>query len=299
MNDGIYTDLTIEDYHRNSTHISATQIKIAKRSLKEWDWFRRGLIPQDRKMHLDFGNAFELALVNPIEFSEKVAIIKDAEWIAEALKEKPDLQKPRSSKKYSDLAKEFYESQMGKAAYFVNDKGNESYETITHMMASCYADSAIQSLIVNTEYQLSLFWTDETTCLRLKTRPDICRRKKNVVVNIKTIEAGDPSSFSKDLAKYDYPLQACVEMTGCIESGIMPEVDKYFWLVVEKQPPYCATIYEFDLSDRLACMDELGYLFNKISRAMKEDKYPGYSDRSDNEYGILKANIPMWYKILS
>jgi hypothetical protein len=155
----------------------------------------------------------------------------------------------------------------------------------------------IQRLISNTEYQISLFWEDPKTGLKLKTRPDICQVKKNVVVNLKTCLDGSPAAFSKDLAKYEYPLQACIEIMGCIESGLMPQVDNYFWLVVEKRAPFNATIYEFAPSDISAGMDELQYLFTKVKKAMDENLYPGYSDRSDNKYGILTAQIPLWYKM--
>lgn len=297
IENGIYTDISIQDYHANTSHLSATGIKIAKKSLKEWDWTRRGMIQREEKMHFSFGNAFELALIDPIGFSENVAILNDAEWIGQALKDNPELVSPRASKVYKGHMANFVNENKGK--YMINETGSESYETIKYMMESAYADAVIQKLILNTEYQTSVFWTDEASGLNLKTRPDLCKRKKNIVVNIKTAMDGSPSAFSKDLAKYEYPLQACIEMRGCIESGIMASVDNYFWLVFEKVAPYNATIYEFDESDRKACDDELTYLLNKIARAQKENLFPGYTDRADNPHGILKANIPMWYKLLS
>lgn len=295
MNNGIYTDLSIEDYHANTTHLSATNIKIAKRSLKEFDWTRRGLIERKDTSAFGFGNAFELALLSPIEFSEKVAIKNDSEWIAKAMEVK-DYDKPRASKTYTELHEKFLDESKGK--YVINDTGKESYDTIKHMLESAYADFAIKELLVNTEYQNSIFWTDQESGLNLKTRPDLCRRKNNVVVNVKTIEDGSPAAFSKDLAKYDYPLQACIEIRGCIESGLMPSVDKYFWLVFEKVAPYNATIYDFSEENRRMFDQELQYLLNKLKRAETENKYPGYSQDADNKWGILTANIPLWYKIL-
>lgn len=296
MKDGIYTDISIEAYHDNRTHLSATQIKIAKKSLKEFNWYRRGLITQPNKSHFDFGNAFELALLDKEGFAKKVAILPDSQWIAEAMAIK-HYDKPRASKHYSDQYNEFMLGREG--LYIIPDKGNESYETICNMMESCYQDKVIQALIKNTEYQVSLFWTDEQTGLKLKTRPDICKRKKNVIINLKTAVDGSPKAFSKDLATYDYPLQACMEITGCIQSGLMDTVDTYFWLVVEKVAPFNATIYEFDQSDISASMDEFRYLINKVDRAQQEALFPGYSDRADNIHGILRAEIPMWYRILS
>lgn len=296
MTDGIYTDITIEDYHKNTTHISSTQIRIAKRSLKEWDWFKRGKIKQPAGSHFDFGNAFELALLDRNAFAEKVAIIPDSQWIDEALAQKPGLSKPRSSGHYQDSYKAFIQANQGK--YLINDTGDESYETIECMLESCYQDQAIQGLIKNTEYQLSLFWTDEETGIGLKTRPDICKRKKNVIVNVKTAVDGSPRKFSRELAEHDYPLQAAIEITGCLRSGLMENVDLYYWLVVEKVAPYNATIYEFSQQDISASMDELRYLLNKIRKAKEEEKFPGYSERADNPYGILVAEIPAYYRMI-
>jgi len=294
MEDGIYDNITIEAYHENKTHLSATQIKLAKRSLKELDWTRRGLIQQEQKKHFDFGNSFELALLSPVEFSEKVAILKDSQWVQEALKENPNLSKPRASGAYQKAHREFL---IGREdMYKIPDTGQESYETIKAMLESCFADKIIQGLIRNTEYQLSLFWTDDETGLKMKTRPDICKRKKNVVINVKTVLDGSPKAFSKDLANYEYPLQACVEISGCQASGLMTSVDNYFWLVVEKLPPFNATIYEFALDDIKASMDELDYLKHKVVKARDENFFPGYSDRADNEHGILTAQIPLYYR---
>jgi hypothetical protein len=295
MQDGIHTDISIEAYHENKTHLSSTQIKLAKKSLKEFDWYRRGLITKEHKAHFDFGNAFELALLAPVEFSQKVAILKDTEWVEAAMKANPALTKPRASKTYTQAYDEFMIGREG--MYIIPDKGPESYETIKSMMESCYQDKIVQGLIKNTEYQVSLFWTDEETGLRLKTRPDICKRKKNVVVNVKTALDGSPKAFSKDLANYEYPLQAAQEITGCLRSGLMESVDVYFWLVVEKCPPFNATIYEFAQEDIAASVDEFRYLVNKINKATQQGLFPGYSDRSDNEHGILRAEIPMYYRV--
>lgn len=295
MNDGIYTDLSIEDYHSNRTHVSATGIKYAKRSLKEFEWFITDKINQETKAHFSFGNAFELALLSPKEFESKVAIMQTEYWVHKALEEKPDLKVPKTSKCYKQFKDEFCKS--NKDRYIIDDVGKPSYYSIECMLESCWQDAVINKLIKNTEYQLSAFWTDPNSGLKMKTRPDICKRKNNVIVNLKTAIDGSPKSFSRDLANYDYPLQACVEIQGCIESGIMTSVDNYFWLVVEKVEPYNATIYEFDQSDIRANMDEFEFLTAKIKEAQCKNLWPGYTDRADNIHGILKAEIPSYYKL--
>lgn len=301
MTDGIYDNITIKDYHANRTHDSSTTLKWAKRSLGYYDFMRKNQGKEEVKSHFDFGNAFELALTNRVQFNAEVAVAEDAMWVAEAdaakIKEdgKP-YAKPRSSSIYQAKQKEFEAASVGK--YTINDEGPESYETIETMLESCMKDKIIQALIANTEYQLSLFWHDDQTGLGLKTRPDICKRKKNVIVNIKTILDGSPDAFSRELAKYDYPFQACVEITGALCSGLMPTVDNYFWLVCEKVAPFHATVYEFDPSDIRYHMDELEYVLAKLKEAKEKNFFPGYSDRADNPHGILTAKIPMWARTI-
>lgn len=292
MDNGIYTDISITDYHANKTHLSSTGIKMVKKSLSLWNWMQSH--PQEWKQHFDFGNAFEVALLDQVNFEKSVAIMQTETWIAKALKEKPELKVPKSSACYKAEESKFMSENEGK--YIIPDVGPHSFEYLEYMLESCHKDAVIQKLISNTEYQTSLFWTDQETGINLKTRPDICKRKKNVIVNLKTITDGSPAEFSRELANYDYPLQAAIEIRGCIETGLMPQVDNYFWLVVEKLPPFNATLYEFDKSDQVNSLDELDYLLKKIERARQENLYPGYSDRSDNQYGILTANIPLWYK---
>lgn len=295
ITNGIHTDIDIKAYHANTSHISATSIKEAKSSLKQFDWHRRGLMPKSEGLHFDFGNAFELALLDKAGFEKSVAIEQQEYWIALANEGRAEkYTNPRNSARYKAEVSKFESENIGK--YIIPDKGKQSFEAIEHMLTSCYSDPTIKKLIEGMEYQLSLFWTDEQTGLNLKTRPDICQRKKNVVVNLKTANDGSPKKFTRDLVDYDYPLQACVEISGCLATGLMSQVDNYFWLVVEKEAPYNATIYEFDKADIALCMDAYDYLLHKIAKAKEENVYPGYTDEADNRHGILQANIPGYYK---
>lgn len=294
MQDGIYTDLSIKDYHANRTHFSSTQLKLAKRSLKEFHWYITGKIKPVDKIEFSFGNAFELALLDKQNFESLVAIEQDSAWIKKALADKPDLKVPRNSAVYKAEYSKFESENVGK--YIVAETGKHSYEAIEKMLESCYQDAVIQKLISNTEYQLSLFWTDKESGLKMKTRPDICKRKKNSIVNLKTTTDGSPKEFSRDLANLDYPLQACIEISGCLNTGLMESVDNYFWLVVENEPPYNATVYEFAKEDIEWCMDNLRYIITKTKRALDESLFPGYSDQASNQFGILQASIPLYYK---
>lgn len=306
MTDGIFNDISIEAYHADREYDSSTTIKWAKQSLAHYAYMRNS--KQEDKPHFSFGNAFELALLDRVGFNKAVGVMETEMWVAEAQAEKKKedeakskgktkefipFVKPKSSGFYQNKEKAFIEQNAGK--YHIDDVGKHSYATIEKMLESCMKDSTIQRLISGIEYQLSLFWHDDQTGLGLKTRPDISKRKNNVIVNVKTIEDGSPQSWSRELVKYDYPLQACIEMSGAVATGLMNSVDNYFWLVVEKVEPFNATIYEFSQNDIPSCMDQLEYQLNKLAKAKKENLFPGYTQEADNAHGILTASIPPWY----
>lgn len=297
MIDGIFDNISIRDYHADNEYYSSTGIKEAKKSLAHFKYFHDNK-NKDTKPHFDFGNSFELALLDPKGFKNDVAIDQDAYWVALANEHSvQETGKPYSNPRNSNVFRAEYSKWKAEneGKYEIPAIGSESFETIEKMLESCRKDSTIQKLIEGTEYQLSLFWTDEESGLKLKTRPDICKRKKNVVVNLKTTLDGSPKAFMRDMLKYNYPLQACLEIKGCLDSGLMEQVDNYFWLVVEKLPPYNATIYSFESSDIMTTTKELEYYLNKIADAKAKNFWPGYSDQAMNAHGILQATLPPYY----
>lgn len=284
---GIYQNIDINAYHGEKEYISATSLKLAKKSLKLYKLYREGKVSssgklsEDKVSHFEVGNAFELALLDPKAFDEQVGIYD--------VENRPEKDKFITSTKNQAWKKEFYSSHP----YVVT---TQEYAVIAEMITSCYQDAVIQKLIKNIEYQFSMYWIDKDTGLQLKTRPDICRSKDNIIVDVKTTIDGSPEAFSRDLAKYDYPLQAVMQVDGVIQSGFMQSVDKYYWLVVEKEPPFSATLYEFAQDEIKHYLDEYEYILKTLKKAIDLNHYPSYSYRADNKYGIITANIPLWYK---
>ena len=291
MNNGVFNDISIIDYHNDKEYLSASGLKLAKKSLKLFKLYLDGIvdstgkIQKEKASHFDFGNAFEIALLEPGSFDDYVSLYDVAQ--------RPEQDKTMGSNKNKEWKEQIYNTDK----YIINKEGEkESYQVVEEMLRSCYADSVIQKLIKNIEYQYSMFWTDRETGLKLKSRPDVCKSKKNVIVDVKTTTDGSPEKFSKDLANYDYPFQAVMQIDGVLQSGFMEKVDAYYWLVVEKEPPFSATLYEFDEEDRKYCADEYKYVLECVKRALEGNHFPSYSYRADNKYGILTAHLPLWYR---
>lgn len=286
MKDGIYTDITIEAYHKESEYMSASSLKYIKKSPKHFDFYRKGFFNTGRKDYFDLGNAFELALLDQVEFDAKVVNEKDI--FNEIMSSNHEIKTVRATSKY----KEWLDNAHKSKKYVVSES---DFNKIEWMLLACKQDAIINKLITGIEYQSSIFWTDKVTGLKLKTRPDICKTKKNIIVDVKTTVDGSPEAFSKALANYDYPFQACMQIDGVLQSGYMPKVDNYFWLVVEKEAPFSATIYEFDQSDIKEAWNYYEYYKQLTKMSLDSKLYPSYSQRSDNKFGILTAKIPVWY----
>lgn len=283
---GIHQNVDISAYHSDREYISTSSIKEARKSLKHFHWYLNH--KSERKSHFDFGNAFELALMDLInetkEFDKHVLVFDETK-------------RPEPDKTFaSTLNKSWKESFFQSDFYVINNTGDESIETMSQMLESCMKDETIQKLLKNTDYQTSIFWEDKKTGIKLKTRPDICKITKNVIVDVKTAKDASPRGFARDAANFDYPLQAAVQKRGCIESGLFERIDYYYWLVVEKLPPYNAQIYSFKRDEWDFVDNILDYTLGLIKQAREEDKFIGYTQQSDNKYGILDLDLPLYYR---
>lgn len=290
-------NISIEDYHADKSWTSATGVKHFQRSAAEYKLYLDGYFDEEDKPHFDFGNAAELYLIDRKGYDKKVAVANDSLWIEEALAVNEELKSPRASSTYKELKKEFEEENKGK--YIINDFGKESFESISIIHARCMADPWIPKLLDGIDYQSSCYWIDKDTGLQMKCRPDIVSTKNNVLINIKTTLDASPDAFSRNLAKLNYPLQACVEIAGAEASGLLQEVEKYFWLVLEKNAPFNVQLYEFSMGDVQVVMDEYRSLLRGLKKCYDANEWPGYGAYAQNQFGILEAKIPAWYLLKS
>jgi hypothetical protein len=80
-------------------------------------------------------------------------------------------------------------------------------------------------------------------------------------------------------------------MRGAVATGLMPQVDKYYWLAVEKKAPYCVKIFEFDPIDWEFADMLVQQTLNKIAKGGNK----GYSEKSYNDLGIITLQLPKYY----
>ena len=276
----IVNDLSIKAYHEDKNYLSASSIKEAMKSMKHFNWYRNQPKEDQFKAHFDLGNAFELLLLDHFqgtnEFESEVIVFDETQ--------RPEQDKGITSK----INQEWKQSILNGDKYVIFPK---DLEVLNAMKDSCLNDPTIVKLLSNTDKQVSLFWEDAQSGLKLKSRPDVNKSKANVLVDIKTCDSASPEDFARSVAKFNYPIQAAIQMRGCVATGLMPQVDKYYWLAVEKKAPFCAQIYEFDPNDWGAADMAVGMVLNKIAQGGNH----GYSERADNSLGIITLQLPKYY----
>lgn len=135
--------------------------------------------------------------------------------------------------------------------------------------------------------EASIFYTDEETGLKMRTRPDKLRQD-NLPIDIKTGHSANPSLFFK--AAYEKHYDVSVAMTSeAIEKLYGKPPENYIFLVIESSPPFIVEAYdtfrpmlEDDPSD-LSYLDLGKYRLKKyrdqLHASLQSDRWPSYSER--------------------
>ena len=290
MKNGIYENLSIEDYHNEAEHFSASQLKAAADTLKDFKYGLDTMGVYTRKKHFDFGNAFETALMSIDTFDDCVAVFEETKVIDDIMAKRPELKVPRNSKEYKEERAKFETENDDK--YQIVDYGEHSLEAIEAMVLSCSENATIAGTLRGCGMQQSILWTDKATGLNLKTRPDINKKNKGALVDIKTSRKScSPYDVAGDIRDFRYWLQACIQIKGALQAKLVTEDYIYLWLFVEKNPPFKAQLYEFHKEDITTAMAKTDEILAKVATALKTNYYPGYEADADNKYGILRAQI--------
>lgn len=92
------------------------------------------------------------------------------------------------------------------------------------------------------ESELSLFWTDPETGVLLKCRPDFLPYDCKLVPDYKTACSVNPETFYGDFIKFGYHVQTAMYREG-IKAVTGIDVDSFFFVAQEKEPPYITQIY--------------------------------------------------------
>lgn len=209
MNPGVYPDIPADQYHTGPGY-SISQLDLVRRAPGLVQWARNS--PYTGSDAADIGTAVHCLLLEPDEFARRYVV------------------EPVFNRR----------TNAGKAdaeAFAVNNHDRliisaDDHEQILAMQASVMAHPDARALLTMPgESESSIYWTDPTTGLLCRCRPDRWARSHRIMIDVKTTD--DAAKFHWSVRDYRYDVQAAFYSDGAAAVG--EPVDVFVFVVVGKR----------------------------------------------------------------
>lgn len=125
--------------------------------------------------------------------------------------------------------------------------------------------------------EVSLFWQDESG-VWLKCRPDWLPDNRQRVPDYKTCQSVNPATFYSDFIKYGYHVQCAMYREG-IRKVFGEEVESFFFVAQEKEPPYISQVYLCDSEITLFGEKAMRLGIEKYIECREKGIWETYSDK--------------------
>lgn len=271
IEEGVYTDLSSEDYHGDKESISRSALMDFKKCQRKY-WAKH-LNPdrpvEETKPSWAFGTAFHTLILEPHLFEKNYFIMPEKVLLKNVGREAYD--------EYKKIEKEA-ESCKDKVVLSRAD-----FNALLAMRHSLLENKKAKQLVENATYESSYFWQDGHSGLMLKSRPDILH--SNMYVDLKTIDDASPENYQREMVKYGYHIQAAMvkDAVFYLENR---KLDACINICVEKNYPHLVAIYiidEFAIEEghvqyKQLCLD--------LKNARETNEY--------SDYGIQTISLPKW-----
>jgi|GEM_PF-1549388 len=191
----------------------------------------------------------------------------DFDDFVKKVKAEPEVNKRTKAGK-EELAK-FYDENREKLILAPND-----LDRIEGIAESVQNNEIVSKLLNDSQHNLiemaAWFKWHNVIC---KFKPDFFNIKKNLIIDLKTTNAGHFSAFQKSIRDYNYDTQAALYLRGMKE--ITGNDYRFLWIVVEKFPPY--NVYLWYPAERMLDQAELKLInaLELISDCEENKFWPG------------------------
>lgn len=176
----------------------------------------------------------------------------------------------------------------GKAAYQdMLDNGQQGltsdvYVQCLGMQRSVLNHPLAKDLLQNGDAEVSCFQNIDGT--HTKARADYLR-KDGIIVDLKTTANASPLEFAKSVATFNYHRQAAWYM-DLFSREI--DVSEFYFICVEKEPPYAVAIYTLDEQAIEKGQSECDRLFTLYKHCLEMDDWPAYPSE------VQTLSLPAW-----
>jgi PDDEXK-like domain of unknown function (DUF3799) len=261
--DGIYAGISDTDYHADRTTLSSS----GARTLTVYtpaEYLEQLLTPPNPKPQYDFGHAAHKMILGE---GAKLVRVDAPDWRTKAARESRE--KAWEHGKVPMLKAQIDQAQI--------------------MAGKVFQHGIAAKLLQAGAAELSGYWTDPDTGVRLRFRPDFLPDvgdRRPVIVDVKTSVSASPKRFAKSAADYGYHQQAAWYTDGLAATTGATDA-AFLFVVVQKDPPHLVSVCQLDPE-----AIDLGHRQNRAAidlyaRCKQTNTWPGYE-------GIHNLSLPRW-----
>lgn len=255
------------DYHENTNYIGKSGLDLVNRSPAHY-WAR--YLDPNRVWKRDtpaqaLGSLVHTAILEPHEIPNRYVVA-------------PDLNKN------SNAYKEWKASQVGQ---LIVDAGD--MQTAMAMRDAAMRNERARELLdLEGDTEQAIYAIDPETGVQVKIKPDRFPQPQKLIFDVKTTDDARADAFAKSVYKYRYHVQAAFYMDVAHWAGY--EVEWFFFIAVEKEPPYAVAVYQLDADaidkGRAAYREDL----NTYAKCLKSGIWHTYIQQDED----LILSLPKW-----
>ena len=167
------------------------------------------------------------------------------------------------------------------------------YDIVGAVAGSIRAHPIASQAFHGGEAEVTLIWHDRGTGVPCKARPDYLPAHGRWIVDLKTAASANPRSWRDQAFRLGYHARAAWYLDGA--EAVLGQVPEEYWFVlVEKEPPYLVSVVSFDeqalawgmIANRKAC--------HRFAYAAAANDWPGYRDPGQNQDRAFRVGLPSW-----
>lgn len=283
MKPGIYTDLTIEDYHADEGY-SSSQLK---KMLKSPYLFRHDEKDSAPKDLTKWGNTRR-----PLAIGGATAALMDGTEVFErgyVVLDESESNLNKNTKAFKEEFAAYTSDESGKTVLLAQEY-DQALAIIgaIHNHPDPWTREQIESLFGNPDLRAesSYYHEDSETGLLVKTRPDLVIPKA-LCADIKTTADCGQWTFSKRILEMGHHIQAAMGI-DIINRVDKCTIDNWLLIVVEQTPPHDVAVYYLGKPTLSKGYEKYRQALTQLAGCLKHDTWPG------KQSGIEEINIPVY-----
>lgn len=270
INEGIYTNLSSEEYHCDKSSFSRSSIMdFMKTPYFYWaKHLNPNKPPKEDTTAIALGKAFHDFVLEPLEFGRKYTLEPEKVLLKDVGREKYEAYKAKM--KELGLMQQIILSQ-------------DEMTKLFNMRFSLQNISQAVELLSNGEIEKSFFWRDKQSGLMLKSRPDILH--KNMYVDLKTCNDASPVAYQREMVLYGYHIQGAM-LRDAIRHFENRDMSNVINVCVETKYPYTVAIYLIDEAALNYAEELYKSKLLDLKECIEKNEWPSYE--------IQTVGMPKW-----